>query len=204
MLSSPGNALFPWCLSSPKCSPYLHGFSFLVSFVLLFLCLSLKWIIDVLCLVVQLCPTLWDPTDCSPPGSSVCGDSPGKNIGVCCHALVHEIFPTQGLNPGLSHCRQILYHLKQNAKPMQIFSWWKCQVSDQRCYKPWKKKRLLWPRVVREGPLEEQRWKVSTDMGYIIKEKGHSWWRNMSLNAWGKKKFNPKLLSISLWGMMYN
>jgi len=52
--------------------------------------------------------------------------------------------------------------------------------------------------VVREAPLEEERWKVSTDMGYLIKEKGHSWWRNMPLNARGKKKFNPKSLSISL------
>ena len=35
----------------------------------------------------------------------------GKNIGVGCHALLQGIFPTQGLNPGLPHCRQILYHL---------------------------------------------------------------------------------------------
>ena len=32
----------------------------------------------VLCLVTQSCPTLFDPMDCSPPGSSVHGDSPGK------------------------------------------------------------------------------------------------------------------------------
>ena len=32
-----------------------------------------------LCLVAQLCPTLCDPVDCSPPGSSVHGDSPGKS-----------------------------------------------------------------------------------------------------------------------------
>ena len=32
--------------------------------------------------VAQSCPTLCDPRDCSPPGSSVCEDSPGKNIGV--------------------------------------------------------------------------------------------------------------------------
>ena len=62
-------------------------------------------------LVTQLCLTLCDPTDCSPPGSSVHGDSPGKNTGVGCHALLQGIFPTQGLNPGLPHCRQILYHL---------------------------------------------------------------------------------------------
>ena len=42
--------------------------------------------------------------DYSPPGSSVHGDSPGKNTGVGCHDLLQEIFPTQGLNPGLLHC----------------------------------------------------------------------------------------------------
>ena len=37
-------------------------------------------------------------------------NSPGKNIGVGCHSLLPQgIFPTQGLNPGLLHCRQILY-----------------------------------------------------------------------------------------------
>jgi len=40
--------------------------------------------------------------DSSPAGSSVHGDSPGKNTGVGCHALLQGIFPTQGLNPGLS------------------------------------------------------------------------------------------------------
>ena len=39
--------------------------------------------------------------DCSPPGSSVLGDSPGKNIGVGCHALLQGVFPTQGSNAGL-------------------------------------------------------------------------------------------------------
>ena len=62
-------------------------------------------------LVAQLCPTLCDPMDCSPPGSSAHGDSPGKNIGVGCHALFQGIFPTQESNPGLPHCKQILYHL---------------------------------------------------------------------------------------------
>ena len=60
--------------------------------------------------ITQSCPTLCDPTDCSPPGSSP-WDSPGKNTGVDCHSLLQRIFPTQGLNPGLLHCRQILYHL---------------------------------------------------------------------------------------------
>ena len=58
----------------------------------------------VLCLVAQSWPTLWDLMDCSPSGSSVHGDSPGKNTGVGCHALLQGIFPTQGLKPGLLHC----------------------------------------------------------------------------------------------------
>ena len=33
-----------------------------------------------------------------------------KNAGVGCHVLLQENFPTQGLNPGLPHCRWILYH----------------------------------------------------------------------------------------------
>ena len=65
----------------------------------------------VLCLVAQSCPTLCDPMDCSPPGSSVHGDSPGKNTGVGCHALLQGIYPTQGSNPGLPHHRWILYQL---------------------------------------------------------------------------------------------
>ena len=56
---------------------------------------------------------LWDPLDCrDPPGSSVHGDSPRKYTGVGCHALLQGIFPTQGSNPGLLHCRWILYQLK--------------------------------------------------------------------------------------------
>ena len=38
-------------------------------------------------------------------------NSLGKNTGVGCHALLQGIFPKQGLNPGLLHYRQILYHL---------------------------------------------------------------------------------------------
>ena len=52
-------------------------------------------------LLLQLCPTLCDPMDNSPPGSSVQGDSPGKSTGVGCHALLQGIFLTQGLNPSL-------------------------------------------------------------------------------------------------------
>ena len=61
------------------------------------------------CSVAQSSPILWDPMDCSPPGSSVHGYSPGKVTGVVCHALLQGIFPTHGTNPGLLHRRQILH-----------------------------------------------------------------------------------------------
>ena len=47
------------------------------------------------------------------PDSSVHGDTPGKNTGVACHALLQRIFPTQGSNP---HYRQILYCLSHTIK----------------------------------------------------------------------------------------
>ena len=74
-------------------------------------------IVYAVCLVAQLCPTLCNPMGCSPPGSSVHGDSPGKNTEVSCHALLQGIFPTQGSNQGLPNCRQILYHLSHQGSP---------------------------------------------------------------------------------------
>ena len=66
---------------------------------------------SVLCLVTRPCLTLCDAIDCNPPGSSVHGDSPGRNTGVGYHALLQGIFSTQGSKPGLPHCRRILYQL---------------------------------------------------------------------------------------------
>ena len=60
-------------------------------------------------LVLPSCPTL-----CDTPRTVACqvplfGDSPGKNTGVGCQFLLQGIFLTQGSNPGLPHCRWILY-----------------------------------------------------------------------------------------------
>ena len=76
----------------------------------------------VLCLVTELRPYLWDPMICSLPGSSVHGDSPGKNTGMGCHALLQGIFPTQGSNPALPNFRWILYQLSQQGCP-RILEW---------------------------------------------------------------------------------
>ena len=75
-----------------------------------------------ICLVVQSCLTLCNPMDCIPSGSSVHGYSPGKNIGVGCHALLQGIFPTQGSNPCLPHCRWILYCLSHQGN-LRILKW---------------------------------------------------------------------------------
>ena len=69
---------------------------------------------------VQLC----DPMDCSPPGSSVHGDFPGKNTGVGCHVLLQGIFQIQGLNPCLfclQHCRWTLCPLSHQ-ESLSVYS----------------------------------------------------------------------------------
>ena len=68
-----------------------------------------------LCLVGA---TLCDLLNCSPPGSSVHGDSAGKNTGVVAKPSARGILPTQGWNPGLPHCRQILHHLSCQGSPL--------------------------------------------------------------------------------------
>ena len=73
--------------------------------------------------LLQSCLTLSDPMYHCPPGSSVHGDSLGKNTGVGCHALLHGIFLTQGSNQRLLHCRLILYQLSHQGGPnMYVFN----------------------------------------------------------------------------------
>ena len=83
---------------------------------------GVKWnqIQYVLCLVIQSCPTLCDPMDCSLPGFSVYRDSPHKNTGVDCHAFLWEIFPTEGSNPDLPHRRWIFYRLSHQGSPSTL------------------------------------------------------------------------------------
>ena len=63
-------------------------------------------------LVPQSGPTLCKPTRLLCPGNSL-----SKNAGVGGHSLLQEIFLTQGSNPGLPHCRQLLYHLTYQGNP---------------------------------------------------------------------------------------
>ena len=68
--------------------------------------------------VAQLCLTLCDPMDYTVHGLT----SPGQDTGVCSLSFLQGIFPTQGSNPELSHCRQILYHLSHKGSP-RIQKW---------------------------------------------------------------------------------
>ena len=100
-------------IGGEKVAPWVRGACSLVKlpiYVSKVLCCA------VLCLVTQLCLTFCDSMDRSPPGSSVNGNSPGKDTGVGCHALLQGIFPTQEKNPGLPHCRRILYHLSHQSQ----------------------------------------------------------------------------------------
>ena len=110
----------PWTEESGDYSPWGHRVRYALAtkappphpfiYLVIILTLFIPVLCAVLCLVAQSCVTLCNPMDYSPPGSSVHGDSLGKNTGVGCHAL-QGIFSTQGSNPDLPHCRQILYHL---------------------------------------------------------------------------------------------
>ena len=71
-------------------------------------------------LVAQLCLTLCDSIDRSPSGSSVLGILQART-GVGSHSLLQGIFPAQGLNPGLLHCRQILHCLSHQGEQKLFF-----------------------------------------------------------------------------------
>ena len=78
-------------------------------------------------LLAQSCLTLWDPMDCSTPGSSVHGILQTRIL----QARVLEPFPSPwdlpdpGMTPGLPHCRQILYSLSHQGRkrPGQILTY---------------------------------------------------------------------------------
>ena len=55
------------------------------------------------------CPTLCDPMVCSLPGSSVHGIFQKRILEWVAISFSRDTFPTRGLNPGLPHCRQMLY-----------------------------------------------------------------------------------------------
>ena len=68
------------------------------------------------CLVAQLCLTLCHPMVYNLPGSSVHGISQARILEWVAIPFIQGIFLTQGSNPGLLHCRQILYQLSHQGR----------------------------------------------------------------------------------------
>ena len=67
--------------------------------------------VEVKVLVVQLCPTLCHPMDCSLPGSSIPGILQARILEWVAIPFSRGIFLTRELKSGLPHCRQILYYV---------------------------------------------------------------------------------------------
>ena len=86
-------------------------------------------------------------------------NSAGQNIGVGSHFVLQGIFPTQGLNPGLLHRRQILYQLSHQGSP------W---------YNPWVRE-ILWRR----------KWQPTT---VILPGKSCGWRSLLGYSSWGCKE----------------
>ena len=123
----PGNYQFFFCLCSFDFSRFLYnwnhkyiGFSdWLLSFSDMHLTVDsyLLWLSESeseSCSVMS--DSLW------PHGLYGQSNSPGQNTGMGSLSLFQGIFPTQGLKPGLPHCRQILYQLSHQGNP-RILEW---------------------------------------------------------------------------------
>ena len=82
-------------------------------------------------------------------------DSPGKKTGVSSQSLLQGVFPAQGPNPGLWHCRWILYHLSLQGSPYYLSSAAKLDTDN----------RLLWTclRMLKSKPQKDQ-----TDANQLI------------------------------------
>ena len=101
LLSWPVQSMF--CLNISWEIGFERGVTTWIDLVIFDMWSILPIILHGMCFVksFQLCSTLCNPMDRSLPGSSVHGDSPGRNAGVGCHALLQGIFPSQGLSPHL-------------------------------------------------------------------------------------------------------
>ena len=68
------------------------------------------------------CEVKWKSLSCvrlfATPWANSPWNSPGQNTRVGSCSLLQGIFPSQGLNPGLLHCRKILYHLSHQVSPI--------------------------------------------------------------------------------------
>ena len=107
-------------------------------------------------------------------------DSPGQNTGVGSLSLLQGIFPTQGSNSGLLHCRQILYRLNQKGSPL-------CQVGRGQSPEDTRGNKRHWASLV-------ARW-----LSICCQRRGHSCgpWSGKTHKIQSDQARGPSLLSPS-------
>ena len=134
-------------------------------------------------------------------------DFPGKNTGVGCHFILQEIVPTQGLNSGLPHCSQMLYHLNHQWSPL-IYICTPVYIQNQNvlCV-PWCGK--IWETYLNPSPLLRcflspfhTLLKVLWNVILMMESKGSfqtSPFTNFSLSAtWMFLTFAPPVVAVTL------
>ena len=101
LLKSPSLTIWSEVSSLPRHTQATASFPALciLRFIIILVNYIYIHVFAVLCIVVQSCLTLCNSTDCSLPGPSVHGDSPGKNTRVGCHALLQGNLPNPGMEP---------------------------------------------------------------------------------------------------------
>ena len=116
-------------------------------------------------------------------------DFPGKNTGVDYHFLLQEIFPTQGLKPGLPHCRQTLYHLSHQGHPYWCANVIFCGFWGE-----------VWTALLFLWGFSRVNWVLPWERGYSLLE-----WQISALGLWPIKwvgipslGINRPLLGLSL------
>ena len=93
---------------------------------------------------LQSCPALCDPVDCSLIRFLCPRDSPGKNTGVGCHALLQGIFQLRNrthVSTHLLRCRQVLFLLVLPGTWVLLWNTVRCYCGRKRI---WRGKNILW------------------------------------------------------------
>ena len=126
-------------------------------------------------------------------------NSPGQNTGVGSLSLLQGIFPTQGWNPGLLHCRQILYQLSHKGRPRTL-EWVAYPFSSGSSQpKNWTRSLVLqvdsWPTEVWGKPNSEESPIVANDTGVNSK--------NSTLATYGIIWISVKTIAMD-WNTLNN
>ena len=102
-----------------------------------------------------------------PHGLYIRWNSPGQNTGVGSLSLLQEIFPTQGWNSGLSHCRWILYQLNHKGSP-RILEWVAYSLSRGSSWpRSWTGGSCIAGKVFTNWAMRETQWKASEEPNLI-------------------------------------